>query len=132
VYLTAKAHVADRKGQHSEAARLLREARHYARKLASLPLPVSRAAAAMLEAAIAWAEDDEERALDATRRALDEARAHPILAFEHALRLRVGELMGGSAGTALIDEATQQASSQGVSDLECFALAGIPTAGVAG
>ncbi len=126
-YLCGKALAARRRGATSEHARALREAEHYARALARLPMPAAPASEWLLRAAIAWARDDQQRALADTRRALREARAHPTTVFETPLMLRLGELLGGSEGEAFVAEAESTAAARGIRDLRLFAQLAIPT-----
>jgi serine/threonine protein kinase/tetratricopeptide (TPR) repeat protein len=131
-YLCAKAQLAKRRGNHSEHARLCRAATRHADDVSKLPFPAATWAEWMVRASVAWARGDPDRALSDTRRALELHRAHPSHVFEWALQRRVGELLGGSEGEALIAEAEREGAAHGITDLPTFCEAAIPTSAVAG
>ena len=100
----------------SERARLLALARRYARKLRRRHWPPATMKSELVQAAIACAERDAERAVQHLWRVEGSADAQGLRAFNAAAHWRLGRLLGGDKGTRLVTDATAAFETLGVAD----------------
>jgi len=103
-----------------DAAPLLAIAAGFARKLERRRLPYADTWAMLLRAGIAFQEGDPGRAAAALRDAIAIAEAHHTLGCAAAARRRLGQVLGGTEGAALIARADRWYASEGVADPERF------------
>jgi eukaryotic-like serine/threonine-protein kinase len=92
----------------------VREARRLARQLERAPAAWSGALASLARAAAANAADDHAEALDALREALTRSEAADMGLHAWAARHRLGSLLGGNEGAALVAQAEQAMRAEGV------------------
>ena len=90
------------------------EARRYARDLSRSPTPAGRAAFGVLAAGAAELEGNVDAAVAELRRTLPLLDAIDLNLFGHAARRRLGRLVGGDEGAALVAAADRALAGQGV------------------
>ncbi len=98
----------------SARRRATAEARHLARALARSPQPGGRAATGLLLAGAAELEGDVDGAVAELRRTLAALEAVDMRLYAHAARRRLGQLVGGDEGAALIAATDSALAQQGV------------------
>lgn len=97
----ARAVEARRRGDRPAAALALRMARRDAAALARVSLPMARAATPRVRAGLAAVDGDNAAAVQHLREALRQADETGAALYAAAIRLRLGELVGGSEGADL-------------------------------
>jgi hypothetical protein len=90
------------------------EARRMSRQLAREHEPWTAALALLLRGMADNAAGDRGAAITALRAGIDRAEATDTLLYAHPARYRLGELLGGDEGSALIREAVDAMSAEGV------------------
>ncbi|MDQ3341356.1 MAG: protein kinase [Myxococcota bacterium] len=126
-FLLARAHAAKRRGEHALHASLCREVLKVISRLRLLPFPAASVGITLLDAGVAVARGDHEAALVATRKALEQAHVTHCLAYAALTKRRLGELVGGDEGAALIREGDAEARIAGFSNPERACELAIPT-----
>jgi len=91
-------------------------ARRYANKSKNPKLPLMNAAALMLEGGVLEIEGRHDPAIDAYRRAAAAMDERETMLFSHAVRARLGPLVGGDEGAALSTRASTWLAEQGARD----------------
>ncbi|HJT98129.1 MAG TPA: hypothetical protein VJ696_07415, partial [Rhodanobacteraceae bacterium] len=91
-------------------------ARRYAKKSKNPRLPLMNAAALMLEGGVMEIEGRHEPAIAAYRKAAAAMDERETMLFSHAIRSRLGPLVGGDEGAALSTRATTWLAGQGARD----------------
>ncbi|HTM23350.1 MAG TPA: hypothetical protein VL172_22665, partial [Kofleriaceae bacterium] len=104
----------------AERAALLREARRHAATIDGHRMRAGEAWAAQLRAGVHRLEGDAERAATELRAAVDRLEATHTSLYACAARRRLGELLGGSQGQALIDRADADLRAREVVDPRRF------------
>ncbi len=97
-----------------ERRALLADARRCARRIARTRTPWGLPLAAMSRAAAARLEGDDGAAVTLLERATARLDAADMTLYAAVARLRIGQLVGGDAGAALVADATQWMASQGI------------------
>jgi hypothetical protein len=92
----------------------VRETRRLARQLERAPAPWSRALASLARAAAANAAGDRAEAIDALREALARSEGADMWLHAWAARHRLGSLLGGDEGGALVAQAEEAMTAEGV------------------
>ena len=95
-------------------SRRIAEARRAARGLRKESSPWAALLAALVDATVENALDHREAAIRALREAIDRAESTGTLCYLPAARHRLGELLGGDDGRALVQSATDAIAAQGV------------------
>jgi len=90
------------------------EARHLARQLERTPAAWSKALASLVRAAAANAAGDRAEAIDALREALARCEGAGMRLHSWAARRRLGSRLGGDEGAALVAQAEEAMSAEGV------------------
>jgi hypothetical protein len=94
----------------------LATARRYAKKSKHPRMPLMNAAAVMLEGAVYEIEGRTELAIAAYRKAAAGMDERETMLFSHAVRARLGPLVGGDEGAAITARATTWLEGQGARD----------------
>ncbi len=110
--------------------RLLREARRHGRTLEREDLPWISALASLLAAAVAQAEGDVSTACLHLRAAAERAEGADMTLHACAARHRLGTLLGGDEGRALLEQAKDVMRGKGVRAPEHYANMLLPQQGV--
>ncbi|HEX4457841.1 MAG TPA: AAA family ATPase, partial [Polyangia bacterium] len=110
----ARAVNARQRGDATAAAALVRSARHDAAALARVKLPMARAALPRVLAGLAALAGDDAAAVGHLREALVRAEANHAALYAAAIRRRLGALVGGSEGAALVAAADAYFAGEGV------------------
>jgi tetratricopeptide (TPR) repeat protein len=114
VYARARGAVASIDADPTSRPARVREARRLARQLERTPAPWCRALASLAFAAAANAADERAEAIDALREALARSEAADMWLHAWAVRHRLGSLLGGDQGAALVAQAEQAMTAEGV------------------
>jgi len=121
----ARAGEARRTGSPQVKANLAR-ARRYLKIIARSPLPVSRILVPEIGSAIAHLQGDEAGAIARLREALPLLEAAAMPSTAAIVRWRLGQLLGGDQGAALIDDARAWMRAKGVVRPDRFVAATLP------
>jgi eukaryotic-like serine/threonine-protein kinase len=116
--------VLHRGGSEKAAARAT--ARSDARALLRTHLPYAAGWAALLEAGLAEADGHSERAISLLCHAIAILDRHHIAMYAAAARRRLGGLLGGSEGKALLERSDAALRAQGVRDVEAMSELFVP------
>jgi eukaryotic-like serine/threonine-protein kinase len=110
----------------SDRAEAHATARADARALLGTHLPYAAGWAALLEAGLAQADGHPDRAIKLLRSAIAILDRHRIAMYAAAARLRLGALLGGSEGKALLERGDGAMRAQGVKDVESMTELFVP------
>jgi hypothetical protein len=92
------------------------EARRHARGLLRSPVPAGRAATGLLLAGACELDGDVDGAIAVLRRTLEALERVELMLYAHGVRRRLGQLVGGDEGRALVAAADAALAGQGVVD----------------
>jgi hypothetical protein len=126
-FLLARAHAAKRRGQHTLHTSLCREVLKVSARLRLLPFPAVAVPIALLDAGVAVAKGDHANAVALTRRALEQAHLTHCLPYAALTKRRLGELVGGDEGAALLREGDAESRVAGFINPERACELAIPT-----
>jgi hypothetical protein len=115
----------------AERSRLMAVAHAQARALRGEAWPTARGQRLLLEAGILTAEDEREGAMRRLREAIAELDAQELALFAAAARYRLGELIGGPEGAALVTRVKLDMAELGVAEPEKMVRLYAPVRGVA-
>jgi hypothetical protein len=125
-FLRARCAIASLHADPSVRHERVRETRELARALGRERAVWSAPFAAIVRAAIADAEHDGSLAIAELRTAIDLAMAADMSGYATAARYQLGSLLGGDEGRALVQQATEAMTAQGVRVPDRFAATLVP------
>jgi hypothetical protein len=125
-FLRGRCAIASLDAEPTMRARRLAETRRLARQLDKEGMRWTAPLAAILKAAVANAEGDRPRAIEALRSAIDLALAANMAGHAAAGRYQLGSLLGGEEGAELVARSEEAMSAQGVRKAARFAATLVP------
>jgi hypothetical protein len=113
-------------GDSADLARFLDQAARCARQLAGEKPPLARVLARLIEASIADIRGQREQAIGALRAGLSACEEIELQVYAQAARYRLGQVVGGMDGAAIMAEAELWMREQEVANPHAFAVLHLP------